>query len=297
MRATRAAAIRQYARSRGATGFLDVAFGRCRDCDARRISERVAEAAKGARRVGALVSPRARYDVFTKKEGTGLRPLRLIIGQGPDGAQEILAADHRPPASAPPPYMGELELYELEEEVKAMNAKLTWTDAPKTSAYIDSNWPYGERHHLLYIPVDIDGKLLKVGETTQQMRGRYPGDRIQAGGKTATAAQYWIAKVEVEDTRKGKQGQWIPAQKDQMQDVEYLVARRLSRGRLELPLHRTRKKGVDVLPLKAIGRVNLEDVLPKPLHGGHPDNPKEKSVLRARSTNDIVMSPGNLYEQ
>jgi hypothetical protein len=291
LRTTRAAALREYARTLGATGFLDLKFSRCRTCDARRIAERVAQAAAGARRVGTLVGPRARYEVYTR--GTGLRPVRLLIGQAADGAREILAADLRPAASQPPAYLPELELFELEEELKAMDARIQWEPDAMTSDAIDAK--YADRHHLLYIPISAAGEPLKVGETTQLMKKRYSGDWIP-GGPGGKAAKYWVAKVLVEDTRRGQRGRWIPAQKHQMQDVEYLVARRLSRGGATLPLHVTRKAGTKVLPLTAVGAIKVGSPLPPSLHLGFADNPTDPGVAPARLRNNIALTAGQGYE-
>ena len=98
--------------------------------------------------MGTLVGPRGRYEVYTR--GTGLRPVRLLIGQAADGSRELLAADRRPPDSQPPAYLPELELFELEEEVKAMDVKIEWKSRAMTSREIDNK--YADRHHLLYIP-------------------------------------------------------------------------------------------------------------------------------------------------
>jgi hypothetical protein len=288
---TRAAALRQYARNQGATGFLGLAFSPCRTCDARRIAERVAQLAAGAQRVGSLVGPQARYEVFTRRDS--LRPLRLLIGEGADGRRQVLAADRRPPASPPPRYLAELELLELEEELKAMDARLDWEptalDAPSNDA------KYAGRHHLLYIPLSTRGTPLKVGETAQLMRDRYPRDRV-ARGKGGVAAKYWVARVLVEDTRRGHRGEWIPAQKHQMQDVEFLVARRLSRGGATLPLHATRKRGAKVLPLSATGTVKVGSPLPGPLTTRFPDNPTEPGVVSGRARNNIALTAGDSYE-
>jgi hypothetical protein len=291
LRTTRAAALREYARARGATGFLGLAFSGCRACDARRIADRVAQAASGARRVGTLVGPKARYEVFTR--GNDLRPIRLVVGLGSGGEREILAADRRPPGSAPPAYLAQLELFELEEELKSMNARLVWEPTTMTSTDIDAQFP--DRRHLLYIPVSTSGTPLKVGETVQPMKKRYPGDRI-APGKGGVAAKYWVAKVLVEDTRPGHGGQWIPAQKDQMQDVEYLVARRLSRGGATLPLHSTRKGASGVLPLHVLGDVKVANHLPPSLHLKYTDNPKDPRVATASTVNDLTLTTGSSYE-
>ncbi len=288
---TRAAALREYARTRGATGFLGLSFSECPTCDARRITERVAQAAAGARRIGTLVGPHGRYEVFTRRDG--VRPLRLLVGQGADGGREILAADRRPPVSAPPRYLAELELFELEEELKAMDARVEWEPTALDAATIDAR--YSGRHHLLYVPVSKSGTPLKVGETTQLMRDRYPGDRI-AAGPGGVAAKYWVARVLVEDTRRGHRGEWIPAQKHQMQDVESLVARRLSRGGATLPLHAIRMRGRKALPLSAIGAVKVGSTLPGTLHGRYADNPTDPGVKPSRARNNIVLAAGDSYE-
>lgn len=110
------------------------------------------------------------------------------------------------------------------------------------------------------------------------------------------AAKYWVAEVLVEDTRPGHRGTWIPAQKHQMQDVEFLVARRLSRGGATLPLHVTRKGRSKVMPLKASGAVKVDSTLPPSLHVDYADKPKETGVAPARLSNDIALTARQGYE-
>jgi hypothetical protein len=291
LRATRAAALRAYARTLGATGFLDQAFSRCPRCDARAIAERVSQEAAGARRVGTLVGPESRYEVFSR--GTGPHPVRLLVERAADGSREILAADRRPPASQPPSYLGELELLELEEEIKAMRARLLWEPKAVDADVIDTK--FSDRHHHLYIPVSAGGTPLKVGETTRLMKDRYSSDWISTG-EGGYAKKYWVARVLVEDTRRGHSGQWIPAQKHQVQDVESLVARRLSRGGAILRLHDARKSGPKVLPLTALGIVKVGSPLPTSLHIRYPDKPTESGVAAPRLRNNIDLAPGACYE-
>jgi hypothetical protein len=294
MRLTRAAALRTYAGSRGATGFLDVRFSACPTCDVRRIAETIKEAAAGARKVGTFAGPGVRYEVFARTDR--LRPLRLLVGADADGTRTILAADRRPADRPPPRYLEDLELLELEVELKAMAARLQWEPAPLDAAAIDSK--FAGRHHLIYIPLSATGVPLKVGETVQPISGRYPKDWIPRGktGVGQTAHKYWVARVLVEDTRRGHRGEWIPAQKHQVQDVEYLVARRLSRGGATLPLHLIRMKGNTVLPLPADGAVTLGSVLPGTLAAAYPDKRPDPSVIPARLRNNIALAAGDRYE-
>jgi hypothetical protein len=125
---------------------------------------------------------------------------------------------------------------------------------------------------------------------------RYPGDKIRPD-RPERASAYWVATVEVQDSRPRRADQWIPAQMHHVQDVEHLVARRLSRGGAALPLHQVRKdpKG-KIKPLTAQGSVEVGSLLPTALNSALADNPSGADIAKARRRNNLTLAPGDRYE-
>ncbi|HXI57516.1 MAG TPA: hypothetical protein VNO55_15725 [Polyangia bacterium] len=294
IRPTRAAALRELGRSRAHQGYLGLAFSACRACDARRIGQRLERIARDARMMGTLTSGGARYEIWRSTRTNPLLPVRLLVAHQPGGSRELVAADHRPGDAPPPSYLAELNAWELEEELRGMRARLVWEPRPLSAAAIDGK--YGGRRHIIYIPVDERGTLLKVGETADRMADRYPGNKILPG-RPERAHAYWVATVEVQDSRPRHSDQWVPGQKHHVQDVEHLVARRLSRGGAPLPLHLIRKDpGGKIKPLTARGGVEIGSLLPTALNAAVADRPSEDHVAKARLRNNLSLAPGDRYE-
>ena len=294
VRPARAAALREFVQNRAHPGYLGIAVGSCRPCDVQRISRRLEQLAGNAQRVGRLTGQGQHLEVWRSRAGDPARPARLVVARGQDGQGEILAADYRANNAPPPVYLAEVADWELEEELSAMHARLKWEPAPLTAKDVEAK--YGRRH-IIYIPVDAAGVLMKVGETADLLTGRYPGDKILRN-RLDRAQHYWVATVEVRDIRRGRTDQWVPAQKPQVQDVEHLIARRLSRGGAALPLHLVRKTvgGTTIKPLTAVGNIQVGSLLPTSLNAAYPDRPREPNVAGPRVRNNVAMATGDRYE-
>jgi hypothetical protein len=283
----RARALRALARRHGYSAYLGVALGACPVCDARRISALVRSASGSARRVGTLGSPRARYDVFMARRGP--LPLRLIVTEGHLGWPEIVAIDRRRPSAPPPSYLGELEALELEEELKTMKVKVNWEGAPMTSGQADTK--FSALRHLVYIPLDAAGKVLKVGQTAIPFAQRYKQDFIKVKGQPPQKVdKYWVGQVFQQKTPRG---QWIEAIAPQVLQVEKLIARRLDRGGVPLPFHLTGRKGKKTL--RADEPLSVQDVIPPDLHTLHADKPGP-GLKPASPVNKIELAARDKYE-
>ncbi|WP_437314178.1 hypothetical protein [Sorangium sp. So ce385] len=261
--AARAKALARLARDRGAIGLLGAppCGGAC--CRLPGIAQRIGRIARNARRVGVLRVSGARYPIFFDRAAG----MRLLTRRLPDGAYAVLTAHPSPPAAPAPAYLGELDVREIQYDVRLppMEARVRWHKGPLTPEQIDRVYG-GKRAHLVYIPIDASGNPTKVGESgnLHQNPGgptrRYSSrQKLQDIGVDPSNPRFYVGRV-VDVSGNDLMGPYA-------QDAQKIIARKLDRMGVALSHHGRKNKTQTGEKIYTEGgqRIDLKSAVPRRL--------------------------------